>query len=74
MRCLDNRRKFRVHGTISVVCQNMVITAVLLRTRFPPRLIPIRGYYVEFKVHSAKCVVFQNTISDVLLWNRLSPS
>ena len=37
-RCPDNRQKFRVHGRKSVVSQNIMITAVVLRARFFPHL------------------------------------
>ena len=47
-RYLDNRRKFRVYGTKSVVFQNIMFTAVLLWTCFF-RLIHIEAYCRVFQ-------------------------
>ena len=69
--CLFKCVELRVHGKISVVCQNMT-TAVLLWTRhFLPRLIPVQ-VWIYFRVHRTTIyVVCQNMITPVRLRTRL---
>ena len=68
-RCPDNKWKLRAYDTKFVVCQNVIrATPVRLWTRFfPTYLYHLQVYCIEFKVHSAKCVLFQNNAVLLLL-------
>ena len=69
-RCPDNRRKFRVHGTIYVGCQNMITVVLLCNHLLPPDVSLYK--LIDFRVYGTMNVVCQNIITAVLLRQPIS--